>query len=43
MLIISCVDFQKDHTPDFHKLTASDCTNVYGPGVLKEFDFSLHL
>lgn len=23
MLIISCVDFQKDHMQDFHKLTAS--------------------
>lgn len=39
----SCVHFQKGHMPDFHKLIASSCMNVYGPGFLKEFDFSLHL
>lgn len=43
MLIISCVDFQKGHMPDFHEFTASDCMNIYSPGFLKEFDFLLHL
>lgn len=43
MLIIRSVDFQKGHMTDIHKPTASDDANIYGPGFLKEFAFSLQL